>query len=172
MKTIKTYALLSLLVIGCYQKNLGPKSDITSNGTGGYWKLSSYLVNGKAVQITEVPDYFYLKAEVQTVLADSSYPSTMYRVGTDYRLFSYYDNPGKKSFSRIAIPWTNDYSHKKKQDTFWYRIDDNSGFALTLNVNVAIGESSKLQISNVMQSATNKSELDSIRYIYEPVSPF
>lgn len=159
-------------MMGCYQKNLGPKGDITSNGTGGFWKLSNYSINGKTASLNLVPDYSFLHAEIQTVIPDSTYPSSFYRIGNDYRLFSFYNNSVTKSLTTTAITWDNIYDDKKKQDTFWYKIDDKSGFALILDVNISKGESSRLQISNVMQSTEYRPELDSVRYVYGPTDRF
>jgi len=173
METRIILAVLTVLLAGCYKKNLGPRSDVTANGTEGYWKLTQYSVKGKSLPVTDAPSYLYLRAQVKTVVADSNYLSkSLYRIGTDYREFTYYDKLISQSSLVRAIPYDNDFNEKTQRDTFWYRIDDYSGFSVTLDVNSKTGQSSRLRIGNVMQSQSYKAELDSVGYEYIPVDKF
>ena len=48
------------LMIGCYQKNLGPKGSVVQNGTEGYWKATDYKVRGKSADLVAISDSILL----------------------------------------------------------------------------------------------------------------
>lgn len=170
MKEQITQSILSMmLVIGCYQKNLGPKADVVDNGADGHWKLSSYFVRGKPRAITNIPEQALLKVGREVVNSTGMYPSTIYQRGYSYRVFLYSDLTNKNTSKVMAISYSHNYSKKRNEETHWFRVDDDYGFQITLDVDREHSKSTRMEMTNVMKSGSfYRAELDTARYIYVP----
>lgn len=151
-------------VIGCYQMNLGSRTDVINNGAGGRWILVSYFVKGRRQANDDAAEKALLQVEAREVNPDSSYPSKIYEKGHWYRIFQFTEVGGGAASKIMAISYRHDYSKKRMEETHWYRLDDDYGFLVTLDLKD--GKSTKLEISNVMKSEAYKAELDTVRYIY------
>lgn len=155
---------LMIVALGCYQMNLGPKTDVVDNGANGRWELSSYFVRGQRQANVDLPDKALLQVEREEVRPDSTYPSSIYEEGHSYRTFLFFDHAGKSRLKMIAISYGHDYSKKRNEETHWFRLDDDYGFQVVLNLKDR--KSTKMEISNVMRSEAYRAELDTARYIY------
>lgn len=158
--------LLIAGAVGCYKMNLGPKTDVVDNGAEGRWILVSYFVRGRRHANTDVPEKALLRAETREVHADSTYPSKIYQKGYRYRIFHFSDLTGGAVSKIMAMGYGHDYSKKRKEETHWFRLDNDYGFQVILDLDLEKGISTKLEMSNVMKSETYRAELDTVKYIY------
>lgn len=167
LKRIFHAVVLTTLALSCYQKNLGPKTDVIDNGADGHWKLSACFVRGQQWANTDVAGKVLLQIERVEVHPDSTYPSAIYEKGHSYRVFRFSDNTGNNESKIIAIGYGHDYSKKCEEETHWFRLDDEYGFQVVLNLED--GKSTKMEMSNVMKSGNlYRAKLDTARYIYVP----
>lgn len=164
MKSAIQIILNCIVVMGCQQMNLGPRTDVLDNEAEGHWRLSAYLIKGQQQSTANIPGKALLKIERAEVRADSTYPSSIYVNGYSYRIFVFSD-VAKADFSKMmAISYGHDYSKKHKEETHWFRLDDDYGFQAVLDLEN--GKSTRMEMSNIMKSGNYRSELDTARYIY------
>jgi hypothetical protein len=167
LKRIFQTVVLTTVALSCYQKNLGPKTDVTDNGADGRWELSAYFVRGQRRSNTDVAERVLLQIEKTDVHPDSTYPSSIYEKGHSYRVFRFSDITGSSESKIMAISYGHDYSKKRKEETHWFRLDNEYGFQVVLNLED--GKSTRMEVSNVMKSGDiYRTELDTARYIYVP----
>jgi hypothetical protein len=157
---------------GCYQKNFGPRGDVIQNGTGGFWELSSCEVNGRAISLNQFPEKALLETQRKVVSNGDGLRSSVFRIGDEYRLFSFFDRSAARTDSFPALLWDFDYSKKDREDAQWFRISDDTGVMVTLHVDRPSGTTSKIQLSNVMKSDKYKPELDTMNFTYVPTGNF
>lgn len=168
MKRLSLLIILFASASSCQQKNLGPEGEVTENGTGGFWKLSEYTIRGKSLSLSEVESQAFVETQSKIVTVDDHPNSFIFSTGTTYNIFRYSKTPPEESVSVNGVKWDHNYNPKAKQETCWYRIDDNSGFLLILNVDRSTATSSRMEISNIIKSSKYESKLDTIRYTYKP----
>ena len=166
MQIIISVLFIITRALGCYQMNLGPKTDVTNNGAGGRWILVSYFVHGRRQANTDAAERALLQAEAREVNPDSTYPSKIYQRGHWYRTFQFTDFAGGSVSRIMAISYGHDFSKKRMEETHWYRLDNDHGFLVTLDLKD--GKSTKLEMSNVMKSEVYQPGLDTARYVYVP----
>ena len=105
-------------------------------------------------------------------MQSDSIKQPIYRKGTAYITFSYFNVALDKAVSTRAIEYDHSYNQKSEQSRFWYRINQDSGFLAILNVKPDNRNTTRIELSNVIASETYKPELDSLRFIYEPTAKF
>jgi hypothetical protein len=144
--------------------NLGPRTDVLDNEAEGHWRLSAYSIRGLQQAIANIPGKALLKIERAEVKADSTYPSLIYVNGYSYRIFLFSDMAKANVSKTMAISYGHDYSKKRKEETHWFRLDDDYGFQVVLNLKN--GTSTRMEMSNIMKSESYRTELDTATYIY------
>jgi hypothetical protein len=152
------------LMIGCYQKDLGPKGNVVQDGSEGYWKLTVYKVKGKSTELTAIPDKFYLHTQQQVMQSDSL-EQPVYSKGMPYIIFTFFNEQLTRASFIQAVEYDNSYNKKSEQSRFWYKINQDSGFLTILNMKPDNRNTTRIELSNVIASPTYKPELDSLRYI-------
>ena len=162
--------IFACIISGCYKVNLSPKSDVNLNETGGFWKLSEYSIRGKSYNVSKVEPLSLIEIQSAIVKPDDKFVSSIFRIDVNYNVFNYNQNPEQKTFSVNALRWNHSYNESKKQETSWFKIDDNTGFLVILDVDVTKATSSKMQVSNIIKSSSYVAELDTIKYTYIPTS--
>lgn len=172
MKKFNTLFFLSLIFSGCYQKSLGPKGSISQNGTGGFWKLESCEVKGQSVDISQFPDKLLLETQQRVVSTASEAPNYLFTEGMDYHVFSFYDQAVVLRDSFPAILWDFDFSKKKIEDSQWFKLTNDAGLLVKLDVEPEIGLTKKIQISNIMKSSSYRADLDTVHFFYNPIEKF
>lgn len=170
MKTLILMFYINLM-IGCYQKNLGPKGSVVQIGNKGYWKVSDYKVKGKPTDFATISDRILLQTR-QEVMQTDSIKQPIYRKGTGYIVFSYFNEALDTASTTRAIEYDHAYNQKSEQSRFWYRINQDSGFLAILNVKADNRNTTRIELSNIIASETYKPELDSLRFIYKPTTKF
>ena len=161
---------LACITSGCYKVNLGPKSDVVANGTGGFWKLSEFSIRDKSYDISKAEPQSLIEIQSAIVRPEDKFDSSIFRTGINYSIFNYNQTPEKRTFSVNALRWGHSYNESKRQETNWFKIDDNTGFLVILDVDVTKSTSSKMQISNIIKSSSYVAELDTVTYIYIPTN--
>ena len=173
MKAIVMILIIALM-IRCFpkEKYLEPYGSPTNGDKPGYWKLVDYRRKGQREDPAKISEKALL--EVQYLLADKdSLEEPLYHKGAPYYMFSFFNNALHKTDSLLAVRYGNKYDRKHKMSQFWYSINKQSGFAAFLNAEPSGDmKTHSIELSNVMKSATCKPELDSLRYIYEPINKF
>ncbi|WP_031528052.1 hypothetical protein [Dyadobacter crusticola] len=173
MKVIALILIIGL-IIGCFPKRFSPEptGDVVQGDKPGYWMLVGYQKKGKKEDINKIPGKLLL--EVRYILSvKDSLEEPQYQKGAPYYFFSYFNSALHRTDSVHAVLYGSRYDRKHKRSQYWYHINKESGFAAFLDVE--LGKETithRVEFSNVMQSATYKPELDSLRYYYEPTAKF
>ena len=165
--------LIIELVFGCFPTtNLSPRGSLTNGEDPGYWKLTSLSRRGKLEPPKTIPGRSLL--EIQTFRAEKdSLEEPLYEKGFPYLIFSFYDSALKHTKSLQCVQSDHKYESKQRRSQFWYRINADSGFVAILDIQPGGDmKTYRIEISNVMKSASYRPELDSLRYIYEPTAKF
>ncbi|MCE7060535.1 hypothetical protein [Dyadobacter sp. CY343] len=172
MKALLLFFLAACLV-GCFPERFTKAlvGSLTNHGEPGYWRLVEYQRKGK-LENGGIPEKTLL--EVEEFLSEKdSLLGPVYSKGVPYQKFSFYDSLLNKKDSIQAVRRDHRYDRKYKTSQYWYQINAESGFAAFLDaIPDGDGETYRIELSNVMKSATYKPELDSLRYIYEPTAKF
>ncbi|KAA0993084.1 hypothetical protein [Dyadobacter aurulentus] len=166
--------LTATIVVGCFPERF-TKSVVGSPTDGenpGYWILVDYRKKGGKEDPNKISEKVLL--EVQYLISEKdSLDEPHYHKGIPYYIFSFFNSKLHKTDSLQAVQYGHRYDRKLKRSQFWYQINKESGFAAFLDaIPDGEGETHRIELSNVMKSATYKPELDSLRYIYEPTSKF
>jgi hypothetical protein len=164
--TLLTYFLL--ITNACSRKNFSPGADPFYNGTGGFWKLSGYSVNGTSTPVSEAEEHSLLQIKKAIVTSDDHFTSSKFRTGMAYRIFEFSSNPLQKGDSAKALSWGESYNRHDQLERIWYKIDDDTGFQSVLEIDISNGIINKMLISNIMKSSEYAVQLDTIRYSYIP----
>jgi hypothetical protein len=173
MKVIMV-VLITAVMVGCFPERYspGPTGDVVHGEDPGYWKLVAYRKQGKLEDSEKVSGRTLL--EVQYIITKrDSLEEPLYQEGFPHYLFSFFSVSMQKTDSAKAVLSDARFDRKFKKSEYWYQINKDSGFAAYLDVE--LGKETiihKVELSNVMKSATYKPELDSLRYIYEPTAKF
>ena len=160
-----------ILLIGCEPRKPKPDGDVLQGDQTGYWRITGYEFKGRGAPLSDVPGRHYLEISGDRMKTDKTL-IMLYRKGTPFRTFIFYDKAILKTFSLKGVFGSYDYNKKKQQNLFWYRINEESGFLAIADINVETGIIKKIRVSGVIASATYKPELDSLRFIYEPTTKF
>jgi hypothetical protein len=172
MKTLGAFILCASLFSGCYKKSYGPKGSISQNGTGGFWKLESCKVKGRSVNIGQFPEKVLLETERRVVDGADGAPNHLFTDGMEYHVFKFYNKAVVRQDSFPAVLYDFDYSQREQRDSQWFKLTDDAGLMVILDVEREIGLTSKIQISNVMSSSSYKTELDTVHFTYIPIENF
>ncbi|MCE7060534.1 hypothetical protein [Dyadobacter sp. CY343] len=173
MKTI-IVVLIAAVMTGCFPERYspGPTGDVVRGENPGYWKLASYRKKGKLVDPEKASGKALLEVRYIITKRDSV-EEPLYQEGFPHYLFSFFNVSMQKTDSAKAVLSDARFDRKYKRSEYWYQINKDSGFAAYLDVE--LGKETiihKVELSNVMKSATYKPELDSLRYIYEQTAKF
>ena len=159
---------------GCFPKRyvIEPNGDVTNGEKPGYWILVDYQKNGKSLDPHKVEGKVLLEAQ-KFLSEKDSLQEPLYEKGIPYFVFSFFNAALQKTDSIQAKLSDYRYDRKLERSQYWYRLNREFGFVVYLDVKLGKEtETHRIELSNVMKSATYKPELDSLRYIYEPTAKF
>ncbi|CAG5069278.1 hypothetical protein DYBT9623_02014 [Dyadobacter sp. CECT 9623] len=173
MKTVIT-GLIAAVMAGCFPERYSPEptGDLVYGEKPGYWTLVGYQKKGKNQNLNQISGKALLEVEYALSIKDSL-QEPQYHMGAPYYIFSFFDSTIQRTNSLQAVIYGSRYDRKRKRSQYWYHINKEYGFAAFLDVE--LGKETithRVELSNVMKSATYKPELDSLRYIYEPTAKF
>ncbi|SDH45686.1 hypothetical protein SAMN04487996_13819 [Dyadobacter soli] len=167
MKAI-LFLCLAIILAGCDKDTPEPKGDVFLNNADGRWILSAYITGGKSVSIDQTPEKRRLVIERDIVKPDSSYGSSIFKAGNRYYRFSFLNLEGDRKSSLFSIQYSSDYDSERKQDRQWFRINEDTGFLVTLEVDVPRGITQRIQVSNIIKGTKYQADQDTLKYIYIP----
>lgn len=169
MKTHALFYICLLLMQRCEPGAERGYSNFELNNADGRYILTGLIniTEGRSLPVTGAPEKQQLQVKWIPSKSVNNTDSVFLEKGYFFR-FKFYDLNDDETSSLQAARVSVEMDDKHSQERQWLILNDSTGILVVLEQDYSRGVTTRLMISNVMNSATYQAELDTVRYIYRP----